>query len=109
MGIEAIYTEESVWRYQPKVKTEKGAQIDLLIDRNDGCISVCEMKFSAKPFEITKTYAIELNNKIDCFRQQTGTKKTVFLTMVTTYGVKNTGSYPGLVQSEVLMDALFDL
>ncbi|MFP5081390.1 AAA family ATPase [Pedobacter sp. JCM 36344] len=109
MGIEAIYTEESVWRYQPKAKTEKGAQINLLIDRNDGCVSVCEMKFSAKPFEITKTYANELNNKIDCFQQQTGTKKTVFLTMVTTYGVKKPGSHPGLVQSEVLMDALFDV
>jgi len=109
MGIEALYTEESVWRYQPKTKTEKGAQIDLLIDRNDGCISICEMKFSGKPFEITKTYATELTNKIDCFQQQTGTKKTVFLTMVTTYGVKNMGSHPGLVQSEVLMNALFDV
>ena len=67
------------------------------------------MKFSAKPFEITKTYAGELNNKIDCFQQQTGTKKTVFLTMITTYGVKNTGSHPGLVKSEVLMDALFNV
>jgi len=109
MGIEALYTEESVWRYQPKVKTEKGAQIDLLIDRNDSCINVCEMKFSARPFEISKAYITELNNKLECFQEQTGTKKTLFLTMVTTYGVKNLASHPGLVQSQVTMDALFEV
>ena len=68
MGIEAVYTEESFWRHQPKNNDDKRAQIDLLIDRNDACISVCEMKFSAKPFEVTYTYAAELNNKIDCFQ-----------------------------------------
>ena len=109
MGIEALYTEESVWRYQPKVKTEKGTQIDLLIDRNDSCINICEMKFSAKPFEISKAYVTELNNKLECFQEQTGTKKTLFLTMVTAYGVKNLASHPGLVQSQVTMDALFEL
>jgi uncharacterized protein len=97
-----------VWRHQPRTKEDKGAQIDLLIDRNDNCINVCEMKFSAYPFEISKTYAAELESKLTIFHQQTKTSKTLFLTMITTYGVKNSTNYPGLVQREITMDALFN-
>ncbi|MGF1923961.1 MAG: AAA family ATPase [Bacteroidia bacterium] len=107
IGIEAVYAEVSVWRYQPKTKMEKGAQIDLLIDRNDSCINICEMKFSADAFEISKGYANELENKLTVFRSQTKTKKTLFLTMMTTFGVKNADSYPGLVQKEITMSSLF--
>ena len=46
LGIEGIKTEESAWRYVPgKGQNEKGAQIDLLIDRKDRSINICEMKF----------------------------------------------------------------
>lgn len=109
MGIQALYTEDSVWRYQPNTKAEKGAQIDLLLDRNDSCITICEMKFSAKPFEISKAYASELKNKLDVFQEQSKTRKTLFLTMITTFGLKNADRFPGLVQSEINMDALFDV
>jgi hypothetical protein len=108
IGIHDVYTEVSIWRYQPGASTEKGAQIDLLIDRNDSCINVCEMKFSQSAFEITKTYAAELSSKLEVFREHTKTSKTLFLTMLTTYGIKNNKSYPGLVQKELTMDALFD-
>lgn len=106
LGIENVYTETSVWRYNAK-QGEQGAQIDLLIDRNDSCINICEMKFSTAQFEISKGYATELENKLQVFKEQTKTKKTLFLTMVTTHGVKNTKNYPGLVQNEILMNALF--
>jgi len=106
LGIENVHTETSVWRYQPQ-KGEQGAQIDLLIDRQDLCINVCEMKFSVNDFEVTKGYAKELEQKLNIFRDRTKTRKTLFLTMVTTYGVKNALSYPGLIQNEVKMNALF--
>jgi AAA+ ATPase superfamily predicted ATPase len=109
IGIENIYAEVSVWRHQPKNVTEQGAQIDLLIDRNDSCINICEMKFSVNPFEITKVYSKELESKLSTFQQQTKTKKALFLTLITTYGVKNSSSYPGLIQKEITMDALFDI
>jgi hypothetical protein len=109
IGIENIYAEVSVWRHQPKDLTEQGAQIDLLIDRNDSCINICEMKFSINPFEITKVYSKELEGKLSIFQQQTRTRKALFLTLITTYGVKNSSSYPGLIQKEITMDALFDI
>ena len=108
LGIGSVHTETSMWRYRP-AKDEHGAQIDLLIDRRDHCINVCEIKFSVDEFEITKAYATELENKLKVFRSNTKTRKTLFLTMITTYGVKNEMSYPGLIQREVDMDALFVL
>jgi uncharacterized protein len=88
------------------VKT-KGAQIDLVIDRRDRVINLCEIKFSINPFTITKEYDKSLKNKLSIFKETTKTRKAVFLTMITTYGlVKN--EYSGsIVQNEINMDDLF--
>jgi AAA+ ATPase superfamily predicted ATPase len=106
LGIENVHTETSVWRYHPK-KGEQGAQIDLLIDRQDMCINICEMKFSTTEFEITKAYSKELENKLKIFRQNTKTHKTLFITMVTTFGVKNFDKHSGLVQNQITIESLF--
>ncbi len=106
LGIESVHTETSAWRHHPK-ENEQGVQIDMLIDRQDRCINICEMKFSIGEFELTKGYAAELQHKISTFRDHTKTRKTLFLTMITTHGVKNKAQYAGLVQSEVTMAALF--
>lgn len=107
IGIRSVYAEVSVWRYQPKLASEQGTQIDLLIDRADRCINLCEMKFASDTFEITKSYARELDHKLKIFQVQTKTKKSLFMTMVTTYGVKSGKNYPGLIQDEITMDVLF--
>jgi hypothetical protein len=65
------------------------------------------MKYSVNPFEVTKNYAEELQNKLNAFRDATKTRKTLFLTLVTTYGVKNGNNYTGLIQQQITMDALF--
>ncbi len=106
LGISGIQSEESVWRHVQR-KASRGAQIDLLIDRADHCISLCEMKFSAKEFMIDKKYADELSNKLAVFSAVTKTKKTLLLVMVTTFGVKTNGYKNSLVQNEVTMPALF--
>lgn len=110
LGIAGVMVEESGWRYQPeKSAKEKGAQIDLLLDRQDRCINICEMKFSNAEFVITKTYQQELQNKLDVFRQHTKTKKTLFLTMITTYGVKQNIHSTGFVQNQVTINDFFCL
>jgi len=106
LGIEKVYSEQSVWRCQP-TDDNPGVQIDLLIDRRDQCINICEMKFSENDFEITKSYAKELADKLKVFKAHTKTRKTLFLTMVTTYGVKNVKNHAGLIENEITMDALF--
>jgi len=107
LGIAGVFTETSAWRDAPK--TGNGTQIDLLLDRQDNVISVCEMKFSNTEFAIDKTYAAELQYKLDAFRRESKTKKTLFLAMVTTHGIKSNMYATGLVQNEVTMDDLFDI
>lgn len=109
LGIAAVYTETSLWRHKAKQgDTIGGAQVDLLFDRNDQCINLVEIKFSAQPFSITKAYAEELRNKRWVFMEKTGTRKTVFLTMLTTFGVKTNEHYLGLVQNQLDVGCLFE-
>ena len=106
LGIAAVYAEASGWRYTPK-KGERGAQIDLLLDRADHSINVCEMKYANGEFTIDKKYADELDNKARIFQAQTKTKKTIFPTMITTYGTKQNIYYTGRIVAEVKMEDLF--
>ncbi|OYV54629.1 MAG: ATPase, partial [Legionella sp. 21-45-4] len=85
-----------------------GVQIDLLIDRADKCINLCEIKFYDTEFVVSRAYAEELRNKTRCFKEKTGTRKTVFTTLITTYGVKKDQHYLNAVEGQVTMDALFE-
>lgn len=105
LGIGGVHTTVSSWRSQ---SPEAGAQNDLVIDRRDQVISLCEMKFSIHPFSLSKKYAIELRNKVGVFRTETRTGKSVFLTMITTFGVNKNIHAIGLVQNELRLDDLFD-
>lgn len=105
LGISGIETQTSSWKSS---KSIDGAQIDLVIDRRDGVINLCEMKFSINSFSIDKRYDVVLRNKTGAFKNETQTKKSVFLTMVTTFGITE-NAYSGNVQNELNMDALFSL
>lgn len=106
LGIAGVYTEASAWRYVTK-KGEKGVQVDLLLDRADHCINLFEMKFSTEEFVINKKYAEEIDNKIKVFKEQTATRKIIFPTIVTTYGVRKNEHYTGRILGEVVMNDLF--
>ncbi len=100
LGLGGITTLESHWR-------SKDAEIDLVIDRADDCINLCEIKFCNDAFVITKSYAKDLERKKKIFQKTTGTRKTIFLTMITPYGVKENTHYIGLVDQQLTLDALF--
>jgi AAA+ ATPase superfamily predicted ATPase len=103
LGISGVISYTSGWRSRD---AETGAQIDLLIDRNDHIINLCEMKYTTKEFVITKNYDENLRNKRGTFIEESNTKKSVHTTMVTTYGVRH-NEYWNNIQSEVLLDDLF--
>ncbi len=84
------------------------AQIDLLIDRSDHTINLCEMKYSESEYLITNAYAGELKRKKETFKRETKTKKTVFVTMLTTFGVQQNKYFHGYADNQLTMDALFD-
>lgn len=106
LGIGGVRTTESVWRFAEK--DAPGAQIDLLIDRSDHTINLCEMKYSESEYVIGKAYAMELKRKKDVFKKETKTKKTVFVTMVSTFGVEQNKYFHGYADNQLTMDALFD-
>lgn len=83
-----------------------GAQIDLVIDRRDKAINLCEAKFYGGEFTIDKAYSLTLRNKIAAFKSVAKTRKAIVPTMITTFGVKP-GMYSGNVQQQVVLDDLF--
>jgi uncharacterized protein len=107
LGISGIYTEQSVWRYVPKAD-ETGVQIDLMIDRQDNCINLCELKFYKTEFSLDKNTSDNLETKRQVFIEKTGTKKTVFTTLISTFGAKSNEYYLQSVQNQLTMKILFD-
>jgi hypothetical protein len=96
------------WRYAPKNQEQSGAQIDLLFDRADGVITVCEIKYNEHPFVIDKAYAQKLLNKITVYKQQTGTPKQMFLAMITANGLKPSMYSEEIIQGIVTLKDLFE-
>lgn len=108
LGLGAVQTRLSKWRYlPPKGSKDYGAEIDLVIDRADQCINLCEIKFYEEPFTINKQYAENLQRKKACFERETQTKKATFITLITTQGVKKNGHSQMVIDRDVTMDALF--
>ncbi|MHB1921346.1 MAG: ATP-binding protein, partial [Chitinophagaceae bacterium] len=100
--------ETSAWRFVPaKGSKEKGAQLDLIIDRKDLIINLCEMKFYNKAFTIDKKYAEVIKQKMVVFTEKVKPRKTLFVTMITTYGITGNEYADLLVQQELDMNALF--
>ena len=96
------------WRYVPRNKIkEHGAQIDLLFDRPDDAITICEIKYSEKPFVLTKAYVDVLQQKIEVFKEQTRTNKQIFLALISANGVKNNYYADNILSGIVTLDDLF--
>jgi uncharacterized protein len=106
LGISGVLSENGIWRTRGD-KTKAGAQIDLYINRNDDCINLCETKYYSSKFTIDKNYAKSLERKIDLFRTETGTTRTLFLTFITVKGLKENQYSIALVQKSLTLDSLF--
>lgn len=107
LGISGIGTSVSAWRCAPNTdKKLPGAQIDMLIERADRVVHLCEIKFSEQEYNITKDYEVRLRQRMSIFKQRTKTKKSLVHTFITTFGIGE-GKHSSLVHSEVTMDDLF--
>lgn len=105
LGIAGVATAVNSWIARP-TENYDGAQIDLLIDRNDRVINICEIKFCSEEFAIDKSYSDNLRHKIATFKAATKTTKTIRLTMITVYGTKR-NKYSSLINSQVTAEDLF--
>lgn len=107
LGITGIHTETTTYFYKGET-TGDGFQIDLLIDRADRAINLCEIKFSGDNYLLTDAYADTLRQRREKFRQLTRTKKQLFNTLITTYPVKHSPASIGQIDQVITMDSLFE-
>ena len=103
LGIAGVETSECSWRSK---KSSHGAQIDLLIDRADNVINICEIKYSTGLYTINSDYAKELENKLDVFQNETQPKKALHLTMICSNGLKH-NEYSSIAVNEITSEDLF--
>ena len=100
LRIDAIYTTSSSW-------FNENAQVDMLIDRSDNVMQLCEMKFYNSVLTIDKSYYLNLKNKMAEIQKDTKTRKNIFVTLITSYGIKENEYSKELVHSHLGMDVLF--
>ncbi len=105
LGISGIYTHEASF-VKRKDKATAGCQIDMLIDRADNAVNICEMKFYNGQYTLTANDVKELQQKRNVFQLATGSKKQLFITLVTTNGIYP-NKYAHIIDNHVEMDALF--
>jgi len=108
LKIEKIHSDFGSWIYAPKKgQEEQGTQIDLLFDRDDDSITLCEIKHTEKVFSITKSYIKELKNKKIIYQEKTKTKKQIFWCLVTSNGVVENDYFKELAADTVSVADLF--
>lgn len=110
LGISGVLSNAHSWASKSFVDAQgqqwNGSQIDLLIDRADNVISICEMKYVSDIFSISSEYETKLRNRQTLFQKVTKTRKALQIVFVTTYGIaNNAASY--IVQNNLTMDNLF--
>ena len=106
LGISGIYSLSSSF-YKKGTATQKGVQIDLLIDRKDHVINLFEIKFYNKEFTINKTYAETLRQKMWRFEEITKTKKQLAWIFISTFGLKENEYSLDIVNKSLTINDLF--
>lgn len=109
LGLDYIPTRCSNWQYQPIKRKEgdEGAQIDLVFDREDGCVTLCEIKYSEKPYLLTKDYAKIIQKKEDIFSKITRNKKQVFWALITANGAMSNEALNSKIDQVVTLNDFF--
>ncbi len=106
LGIEGIQVDFSPWHYVPTDKNEKGAQIDLLINRSDRIINICEMKFCVSDYRIDKKTDANIRNKIQVVMDKVQGRRAIHPVIVTTFGLVP-NEYSSRIQRVITLDDLF--
>ena len=108
LSIGGVYSEAASF-YKKGTPSQRGAQIDLLIDRNDHVINIFEIKFYGASFILTKAYAQSLREKMAAFKERTQTPKQLFLSLITTFGLTPNEHSRGLVDHVLTLNDLFEV
>lgn len=105
LGVSGVFSQH----YPLLIRNEKKAvaQIDMILDRADNVVNLCELKFHSAPFTITKSDDLIFRGRIEALASQLPARKTIHFTMISSFGIVN-NPYSGIVQKELTMDSLFE-
>lgn len=106
LGISGIITSEYALRLKG-ADGIPGAEIDLLFDRADKAITLCEIKYTKGKYTITQSYAEQLWNKSERVQASLKSPRSIFIAMITANGLAD-NEYSDAVQTSITKDALFD-
>lgn len=105
LGVENVASTESAWIVRGD-DDHNGAQIDMLIVRDDRVVNLCEMKFISKEYEPTAEDEMKLRARIATLQEHLSFKQVVHLTLVTTVGLKP-NAHSGVIQQTITLGSLF--
>ena len=105
IGIEGLATSESLW-YQKGIGNNKGAQIDLIIERKDNIINLCEAKFTANQYEVDKKDYEKEGEREASFASVLSKRSIIQHVLLSTFGLKK-NAYSDLYKTIVDLDDLF--
>lgn len=86
---------------------EKGAQIDLVLERKDNVVNLCEMKFYADLYHAEEEDDLNLRRKKTVLSSFLKKKQTIQTVLITTFGLAK-GKYQWLYQNVVTLSDLFE-
>ena len=104
LGISGVITTHSAW--SKKDDDREGVQIDLLIERSDNVINMCELKFTSEDFSVDKGYYRVLLSRPERIREIVSPKVSIQSTLITTYGLKR-GEYSSAFTNVITLEDLF--
>jgi len=105
LGIGGVRTTVSAWDV-PGTQSRTGAQIDLLIIRDDNIVNLCEIKFSHSPYTVSMEEEAKLMHRSETLQKTLLARQKIHLTFITTYGLVN-GKHSGKVQAVITLEDLF--
>lgn len=105
LGISGVGVDASPWTLRG-TEEQEGMQIDLILERQDRVVNLCEMKFSVSEYDVDKTYEMKLRSRLQTIQQMVNRRQNVQMTLITTFGLKH-GIHSGIFQQTVCIDELF--
>lgn len=106
LGISGVTTRQASWSIRESVTGKSGTQIDMLINRDDNVVNMCEIKYSTEEFAITKSYDLILRNRAALLSGQIPKRKAVHSILITTFGLRY-NEYSGDFLKVITMEDLF--
>ncbi|NUX01369.1 AAA family ATPase [Wolbachia endosymbiont of Madathamugadia hiepei] len=108
LNIEHIGVICGDWQYHPeKNSKESGTQVDLVFDREDGCVMLCEIKYSDKPYIVTKEFVEQLKRKETVYREKTKSKKQIFWVLIAANGASENQYLKDTIHHVITLEDLF--